>query len=89
MSVVTPIIGFIDNIDLQAMAPSHEVESIFTIPINALLDPEKQEMKSVELNKGKSNPVQLRVYTAGQWPVWGLTSYITEQILKELDKIQC
>ena len=69
------------------MKPSSEVDSVFVISIEDLMDESKQEKRSVSI-KGTEHPsrVQLKVYNAAKWPVWGMTSYITERILHELTK---
>merc|ERR1712137_1249236 len=82
---VTPIIGYIKHFNIETMSPNEEVDTIFTLRITDLLDPLKQSSKSIQV-PGLLHPsrMQQKVYTAGQWPVWGLTSYITEHILREV-----
>lgn len=77
------------DLNFESMRKSGEVETIFTISLIDLLDPQKQEIKS--FNPSHNNGphaarMQLKVYTAHKYPVWGMTSYITEHILKEIEK---
>ena len=85
---MTPVIGYIHEIDLDMMKPNEEVEKIFTLTLRELLDPTKRTTREV-FNPAKpvhSSRIHVPVFTAGEWPIWGLTSYIVEQFLKEIAK---
>ena len=84
---MTPVVGYIDNVNVAAMNPSDEVGDIFTVPLEDLLDPSKQDTQPDTPSQPSPYPMRLKIYTAGPWPIWGLTAYITEQILKEMVKV--
>ena len=73
---VTPVIAFIDDVTLLTPAPA-EIEAVFTLSIEDLLDPRKCEMRP--LRSGMRGPF----YTAGPHPVWGLTAFILDDVLRD------
>jgi nudix motif 8 len=76
---VTPVIGFLGEVSLASLTPSpHEIDEVFTLALPALVDPARRYQQDY----GPRGCLQ--VFDAGPWPVWGLTAYILEGVLKEL-----
>ena len=76
--VVAPVIGFIgDRTSLTDLAPSPaEIDAVFSLTLDEL-----QHHRAVRpLRSGRAGPW----YTAGPHPVWGLTGFITDEVLRDL-----
>jgi nudix motif 8 len=83
-TMVTPVIGFVgeelDRKSVQGMVgaagSSNEVDSCFVLTLDELLDPSK---RTVEVLRG----YPMSRFTAGPEPVWGLTAFILDGVLKD------
>lgn len=75
--IVTPVVGYIER--LPTLVPNQiEVARIFTIPISALLKPERWVTKYWD-KQGLSYPVYYFDWDGET--LWGLSAYITLQLL--------
>jgi nudix motif 8 len=75
---VTPIVGFLGEVELAALAPNpHEIDDVFALSFRQLLAPELRYQQ--EHQRGR-----MHVFDAGPHPVWGLTAYILAGVLTEL-----
>ncbi len=69
--LVTPVVGFLGNYEsLQLRVSEHEISHVFCLSLADLCDPDKQTDDAIA---GQRHGVQLRVFNAGPFPVWGLT----------------
>lgn len=76
---VTPVVGFLGELSLDELNPSpHEIDGVFTLTLPDLLSPTRRYQQDYG-TRGR-----LQVFDAGPWPVWGLTAYILEGILKDV-----
>jgi 8-oxo-dGTP pyrophosphatase MutT (NUDIX family) len=75
---VTPVVAFVgERGDLATMTPSPaEIDAVFALTLDELVD--KREVR--ELRSGRPGPW----YTAGPHPVWGLTAFILDEVLREV-----
>jgi nudix motif 8 len=75
---VTPVIGFLGEVDVDALEPSaHEIDEVFTLPLVDLVAADTRYQQ--EHRRGR-----MHVFDAGPWPVWGLTAYMLAGVLTEL-----
>ena len=76
---VVPVIGFLKDLkDLESLRLSQaEIDQAFTLSLAEILDPTKR--KRQQLGPRQST----FVFEAGPFPVWGLTAYILEQVVRE------
>lgn len=75
---VTPVVGFLGELgDLAglALAPA-EIDVAFTLTLDEILDPSKREYRELGSRR-------LPFFLAGPHPVWGLTAFILEEVLRE------
>jgi nudix motif 8 len=76
---VVPVIGYLQ--DLHSLAQlahnKNEIDSIFALTITDLLAPEKRKRQTL------GPRTRAFVFEAGPFPVWGLTAYILEQVLRD------
>lgn len=79
---VTPVLGFLGNLEGELNARfafnRDEISDVFTLSFDELLDETKQQYREW------STTARLKVFTAGPYPVWGLTAYIMDEILMTL-----
>ena len=75
--VVTPIVGWISQLP-NLVAAEDEVARIFTIPISALMEPDRWVTKHWE-KEGRMFPVYYFDWDGET--LWGLSAYITLQLL--------
>lgn len=76
---VTPVVGFLGDVDPGHLVPNpDEIDAIFTLTLEELVDPARR----YEQYHGPRGPIP--VFDAGPFPVWGLTAYILEGVLKEV-----
>lgn len=74
---VTPIVGFLGELDPARMTPRpDEVESVFALTLDEILDPTKREVRDL-------GPRKAPFYLAGPHPVWGLTAFILHEVLQD------
>ena len=80
---VTPVVAWLGKIDPSALiiAPD-EVESAWLAPLSLLLDPKNLERRKV---KGAGG-MKLPVFTGLKHEIWGLSAFLLESLLQELDK---
>lgn len=76
---VTPVVGFLGELSLGELRPSpDEIDGVFTLALPELIDPERRYRQDF----GERGVFQ--VFDAGPWPVWGLTAFILEGILRDV-----
>lgn len=75
---VTPVVGFLGELDPRRLVPNpDEIDAVFTLTLEELVDPSRRYNQF----HGPRGPIP--VFDAGPFPVWGLTAYILEGVLKE------
>lgn len=80
---VTPVVGYLGEVDLGRLSPSAaEIDVVFTVPLAELLDPTKVGEQTFGARQGR--PTTLPVFNAGPHPVWGLTAYLLDTLLREV-----
>jgi nudix motif 8 len=75
---VTPVVGFIGEVGDRGglrLSP-HEIDVAFTLPLSALIDVDKRTLQQLG---NRHAPL----FTAGPHPVWGLTAWILDEVLRE------
>lgn len=75
---VTPVVGFVGELgDLSGLtlAPS-EIDVAFTLSLAQLVDPQQRALQQLGSRKAP-------VFRAGPYPVWGLTAFILDEVLRE------
>ncbi len=76
---VTPVVGFLGELSLDELTPSpQEIDGVFTLALPELVDPARRYQQDFG-PRGR-----LQVFDAGPWPVWGLTAYILEGVLRDV-----
>ena len=74
---VTPVIGYVGDVDVATLTLSRaEIDVAFTLSVTALSDPLHRTAQSL-------GPRKAPVFSAGPFPVWGLTAYILDELLRE------
>ncbi|MDP2339842.1 MAG: CoA pyrophosphatase [Deltaproteobacteria bacterium] len=74
---VTPVVGYVGDVDVGALEISTaEIAVAFAVPIASLVDPEHRRAQQL-------GPRVAPVFSAGLFPVWGLTAYILDELLRE------
>jgi 8-oxo-dGTP pyrophosphatase MutT (NUDIX family) len=75
---VTPVVGFIEHLPpLRDLPVSRmEIEEVFTLSLEQLVD----EAQRKPMTLGKRTVAS---FTAGPWPVWGLTAFILDELLRD------
>jgi len=78
---VTPVIGYLESCPpLQALNVSEdEIEAVFALSLEEFT---QQDKNSVYYYKTRN--MNIPVFNAGPWPVWGLTAYIVNRIFQVL-----
>lgn len=75
---VTPVIAWLGDVERLALVPSpEEIDAVFTLTLEELVHPEKREIRPL-------GPRLAPFFTAGPHPVWGLTAYILDEIMREI-----
>jgi len=64
------------------LAPSHEVESVFWVPLAALRDPAASREVELELTGG---PRRVSSFRYREHTIWGLTERVLRELLDRLD----
>lgn len=76
---VTPVVGFLGALSLDELRPNPaEIDGVFALALPELLDPTRRYQQDLG-ERGR-----LQVFDAGPWPVWGLTAYILEGVLRDV-----
>jgi len=73
---VNPFVASVDK--LQALEPNEEIQEIFTVPLNFLLDPKNIQRESIER---QGNVWQVPTWNIKSQKIWGLTAMITVNFL--------
>jgi nudix motif 8 len=74
---VTPIVGFVGDVDIASLRISrHEIDEAFTLSLGQLVDPAHR------LPQRLGSRIAPR-FSAGPHPVWGLTGWILDEVLRE------
>lgn len=75
---VYPYVGFIkDQVNLTKFNPD-EVSSVFTLPIDYLIQPEVRQLKQFRESKMKYTEFKVPDHIEGEKQIWGLTSFILD-----------
>ncbi|GAN03471.1 nudix hydrolase 3 [Mucor ambiguus] len=81
---VYPYVGFIkDQVDLTKFNPD-EVSSVFTLPIDYLIQPEVRQLKQFRESKMKYTEFKVPDHIEGEKQIWGLTSFILDGVLRKI-----
>lgn len=91
---VTPVIGVLESpldIQLSTLSPSEtEVASVFALPVYHLLNPSNSETyfqpitTTVDGFKHPRGGLDMPRFLGGPEPIWGLTSYILDSLIKDV-----
>lgn len=75
---VYPYVGFIkDQVDLTRFNPE-EVSSVFTLPVDYLIQPQVRQIKPFRDSKIKYTEFKVPEHIEGEKQIWGLTSFILD-----------
>lgn len=76
--VVTPVLGFIEgDLDLATLHLSpHEIDEAFALTLTQLVDPAHRRRQQLGTRTAP-------VFSAGPHPVWGLTAWVLDEVLRE------
>lgn len=76
--VVTPVLGFIEgDLELAALRVSpHEIDEAFALTLTQLVDPAHRQRQQLGTRTAP-------VFSAGPHPVWGLTAWVLDEVLRE------
>lgn len=75
---VYPYVGFIkDQVDLTKFNPD-EVSSVFTLPVDYLIQPEVRQLKKFRESKMTYTEFKVPDHIEGEKQIWGLTSFILD-----------
>lgn len=76
---VTPVVGFLGELSLSELRPNpDEIGGVFSLALPELIGTEQRYLQDFG-PRGR-----LQVFDAGPWPVWGLTAYILEGVLRDV-----
>lgn len=76
---VTPVVAYVGEVDVAALVMSHhEIDFAFTLTLAQLADPSHRIPH--HLREGMVLPQ----FTAGPVPVWGLTAYLLDELLRDV-----
>ncbi|KAG1152370.1 hypothetical protein G6F37_000218 [Rhizopus arrhizus] len=80
---VHPYVGFIKNdyIDLTKFNPE-EVSSVFTLPVDYLVDPKNRQVKQFRDSQIKYTVFKAPNSLEGEKEIWGLTGFILEGVFR-------
>lgn len=74
---VTPVVGYVGDVDVARLTLSAaEIDVAFALPLSSLVDPAFRTAQRL-------GPRKAPVFSAGPFPVWGLTAYILDELLRE------
>lgn len=72
---IMPVVGIIHKFDdIQLKPNSNEVEKVFTVSIERLIDERYRRYTQYKSGRGYSTPV----YTAGEERIWGLSAILSK-----------
>lgn len=75
---IMPVVGIIHKFDeIQLKPNSNEVEKVFTVSIERLIDERYRRYTQYKSGRGYSTPV----YTAGEERIWGLSAILSKNNL--------
>jgi nudix motif 8 len=76
--VVTPVLGFVEgDLDLGTLRLSpHEIDEAFALTLAQLVDPSHRQTQQLGSRRAP-------VFSAGPHPVWGLTAWVLDEVLRE------
>lgn len=75
---VTPVLAWLGDIEKLALVPSPaEIDAVFTLTLDELVHPEKREVRQLGSRRAP-------FFTAGPHPVWGLTAFILDEIMRDI-----
>lgn len=75
---VSPIVGYLGKVEPEKIWFNEaEISDVFALSFEELLHPEKRYTQQFK-------EAQLPVFDAGPFPVWGLTAYILDGVLRDL-----
>ncbi|KAI9261752.1 NUDIX hydrolase domain-like protein [Sporodiniella umbellata] len=81
---VHPYVGYVkDSIDLTKFNPD-EVSSVFTLPIDYLIDPVNREIKQFRNSTIKYPVFKVPHTVEGEQEIWGLTSFILDGVFRSI-----
>lgn len=85
---VHPYVGFIkdEHVDLTKFNPD-EVSSVFTLPIDYLVDPNNRQVKQFRNSSIKYTVFKAPNVVEGEQEIWGLTSFILDGNQKKKKRI--
>jgi len=73
---VTPVLGFLGDLRLETLSMSMaEIDVAFTLSLEQLVDPAHRTKQTLGT---RSAPL----FSAGPFPVWGLTAWILDEVLR-------
>lgn len=75
--LVAPFVGVVHE-PIEYVMQESEVVDVFEVPVDALLDPEKPEVRYVTF-RGKQYPAYFYLY--GRYEIWGLTGRMLKSFL--------
>jgi 8-oxo-dGTP pyrophosphatase MutT (NUDIX family) len=74
---VTPVVGFVGDVDVgRLLLSTAEIDVAFALPVSSLIDPAHRAAQTLGSRVAP-------VFSAGPFPVWGLTAYILDELLRE------
>lgn len=74
---VTPVIAWLGDVERLALVPAPaEIDAVFTLTLEELAHPDTREVRALGAR-------QAPFFTAGPHPVWGLTAFILDEIMRE------
>lgn len=75
---VTPVIGWLGDLEKLTLLPSpREIDAVFALTFDELIHPEKREIRQL-------GPRKAPFFTAGPHPVWGLTAFVLDEIMRDV-----
>lgn len=74
---VTPVVGYVGSLDIGALQLSRdEIDEAFALSLDELVDPAHRQPQTLGTRVAP-------LFSAGPHPVWGLTAWILDEVLRE------
>jgi nudix motif 8 len=74
---VTPVVGYVGTLDIGSLNLSHEeIDEAFALSLDELVDPAHRRAQTLGTRVAP-------LFSAGPHPVWGLTAWILDEVLRE------
>ena len=74
---VTPVVAFIGDVVVKHLKLcTAEIDVAFTLPLSSLIDPAHRSAQQLGTRVAP-------VFSAGPYPVWGLTAYVLDEVLRD------